>query len=50
MVTGEEIQGFLSNKNRFVDWKEAARIVQANGQIKKMRYGGGHTLYREDLY
>lgn len=47
---GEEIQGFLTDENRFVDRKEAAKMVLSNGQVEKMQYGGGKTLYSEDLY
>ena len=43
---GEYIQGFLTNKNRFVDRKEAAIIAFDAGQIEKQK----QTLYSEDLY
>lgn len=46
---GEYVQGFLTDTNRFVDRKEAAKIAIDSGQIdnlnnKKIR------LYSEDLY
>lgn len=44
---GEEIQGFLTNKNRFVDREEGAIIHQANGH--KLNYSI-KQLYSEDLY
>ena len=43
---GEEIQGFLTSKNRFVDRKEAGEIAFANGQTDELKT----TLYSEDLY
>lgn len=44
---GESIQGFLTNKNRFVNREEAARIFIQNG--RELQY---HTneLFSEDLY
>lgn len=35
---GEEISGFLTNKNRFVDRKEAAEIALNSHQIEKLSY------------
>lgn len=46
---GEEIQGFLTNKNRFVDRKEAAIIALSSGQIAKLNFSSD-SLYSEDLY
>jgi hypothetical protein len=43
---GEEIQGFLTNKNRFVDRKEGGEIAFAAGQTTELKT----TLYSEDLY
>jgi hypothetical protein len=43
---GEEIQGFLTSRNRFVDRKEAGEIAFANGQTDELKT----TLYSEDLY
>ncbi len=44
--TGEHIQGFLTNTNRFVDREEAAIIAFEAKQIKELK----ETLYSEDLY
>jgi len=44
---GEHIQGFLTNKNRFVDRQEAAKIAMAQGQCIDI---GTDDLYSEDLY
>ena len=41
-----EIQGFLTNTNRFVEREEAAQIAFDAGQIKQHTL----TLYSEDLY
>jgi hypothetical protein len=46
---GEEEQGFLTNKNRFVDRQEGWAIAYAAGQIDQSR-GETGTLYSEDLY
>lgn len=43
---GEEIQGFLTNKNRFVDRKEGAEIAYTSGRTSEKK----HLLYSEDLY
>lgn len=43
---GENIQGFLTNTNRFVDRKEGAKIAFEAGQTKENKI----TLYSEDLY
>ena len=43
---GEYEQGFLTNKNRFVDREEAAQIAFDSGQIVQHTI----TLYSEDLY
>lgn len=44
---GEEIQGFLTNKNRFVDRIEGAEIFIENGGV--LGYSKDR-LYSEDLY
>jgi len=44
---GEEVQGFLTNKNRFVDREEGAIIFIENGG--KLKYST-NLLYSEDLY
>lgn len=46
---GEEIQGFLTNVNRFVDRIEGAKIALACKQIIELNYGKD-KLYSEDLY
>ncbi len=46
---GEEIQGFLTSKNRFVDRVEGAKIALESGQIKKLKYHSDR-LFSEDLY
>lgn len=43
---GEYVQGFLTNKNRFVDREEGAIIAFDAGQILEEKL----TLYSEDLY
>jgi len=43
---GEEIQGFLTNKNRFVDREEGGRIAFDAGQTSELK----KTLYSEDIY
>jgi hypothetical protein len=44
--SGENEQGFLTSKNRFVSREEAAQIAFDNGQIKQSTI----SLYSEDLY
>lgn len=46
---GNHVQGFLTNKNRFVDRVEGGRIAVACGQIEKLRFSKDE-LYSEDLY
>jgi len=43
---GEEIQGFITNLNRFVDRKEGAEIAFAAKQTSELK----RILYSEDLY
>ena len=43
---GEEVQGFLTNKNRFVDREEGAKIHTANGH----KIDFENRLFSEDLY
>lgn len=45
---GEEIQGFLTNKNRFVDRKEAMIIARRENQV--ITQTTSDTLFSEDLY
>lgn len=42
----EREQGFLTNKNRFVDRKEGAQIAYRSGQIVELK----ETLFSEDLW
>jgi len=44
-----EIQGFLTNKNRFVDREEAAKIALAAQQIDHLEYSKT-KLFSEDLF
>lgn len=44
--SGPEIQGFLTNKNRFVDREEAAQIAFDAGQTETLL----KRLFSEDLY
>lgn len=46
---GKFVQGFLTNKNKFVDREEGADIALKNGQIKHLSYSKT-KLYSEDLY
>jgi hypothetical protein len=49
--SGEHIQGFLTNKNRFVDRKEALKIALANNQVDPNHLGNSLIgLFSEDLY
>ena len=43
----EDIQGFLTSNNRFVDRKEAYRIALESGQIEEREH---ELLISEDLY
>lgn len=43
-----EVQGFITNKNRFLDRKEALKLVKENGQLKKSLIGS--ELTSEDLW
>lgn len=44
--TKDEVQGFLTNKDRFVDRYEAAKIALASGQIKEPT----ERLFSEDVW
>jgi len=48
--SGESVQGFLTNKNRFVDREEAYLIAEAAGQLNDRPRGGSLQLFSEDLY
>lgn len=43
---GRTIQGFITNKDKFVNRKEAGKIAFACGQTKELE----ETLFSEDLY
>lgn len=45
-ASGKHVQGFLTNKNRFVNREEGGKIAYAAGQTKELK----KTLYSEDLY
>lgn len=45
-IENDSTQGFLTNKNRFVNRREAAEIAFATGQTQKKL----EKLYSEDLY
>lgn len=50
-VTGKSTQGFLTNKNRFVDRKEALKIAIEADQVDKDKLGNPMIgLFSEDLY
>jgi len=48
-ATGSFTQGFLTNKNRFVDRGEAYQVAMQNGQISDIR-PHQQILYSEDLW
>lgn len=49
--SGKNIQGFLTNKNRFVDRKEALEIARTANQINEDELGNPRIgLFSEDLY
>lgn len=47
---GESIQGFLTNKNRFVDREEAMQIALKVGQVEEGKTYNENRLFSEDLY
>jgi len=48
---GDYVQGYLTNKNRFVDRKEAYVIASENDQIiNDLKPISTKVLYSEDLY
>lgn len=47
---GNEVQGFLTSKNRFVDRKEAAIIASEMKQLITEGVTSVSRLYSEDLY
>lgn len=48
--SGEHIQGFLTNKNRFVSREEALIIAEREGQLRKDVETFGNRLFSENLY
>lgn len=50
-IYGPDTQGFLDSKGRFLDRREAYKLAEANGQLKREPGGyGGELLYSEDLW
>ena len=47
---GKYIQGFLTNKNRFVDRVEGLQIALEQNQIIDLKEVRGNRLHSEDLY
>lgn len=47
---GNPVQGFLTNRNRFVDRKEAAQIALATGQVKAEELGNYTDLFSEHVW
>lgn len=47
---GKYVQGFLTNKNRFVDRKEGAEIAWRENQILDKGRANPNHLYSEDIY
>ena len=45
-----EVQGFLTNTNRFIDRVEALEIAKKENQIKDLGQVRGNKLFSEDLY
>jgi hypothetical protein len=51
ITTGEDIQGFITSKDRFVDRKEAYKIAVQSGQVHSNSLQPElKELYSEDLY
>ena len=47
---GENVQGFLTTFNRFVNRREAFEIAKKENQIRDITLINGNQLYSEDLY
>jgi len=47
---GEEVQGFLTSENQFIDRKEARNIAFNAGQIAGREVSDRFNLYSEDLW
>jgi len=48
--TGENEQGFLTSKNRFVSREEGLEIALRENQIINLKEVRGNRLFSEDLY
>jgi len=48
-VPGGKTQGFTTSTGRFVSREEAARIAQAAGQIKRLKYSS-KQLFSEEMW
>jgi hypothetical protein len=46
----EDVQGFLTSDDRFVDREEAMKIAIASGQVPNDETNVGYSLISEDLY
>ena len=46
----ENVQGFITNWNRFVTREDALIIALANGQVLNKEQVRGNQLFSEDLY
>ena len=44
----DQVQGFITSKNRFLNRKEAREFVLSTGQLQTTEFGD--ELYSEDLY
>lgn len=48
--SGENEEGFLTSKNRFVSRQEALQIALSANQVLDLKEIRGNSLYSEDLY
>ena len=48
--SGENEQGFLTSKNRFVSREEALKIALSQNQVIDLKEIRGDRLFSEDLY
>ena len=51
-IRGPDIQGFLDNRGKFLNRREAMRVARAAGQLIRPAVGGyqGPLLFSEDLW
>lgn len=51
-IRGPDIQGFLDNRGKFLNRREAMRVARAAGQLIRPTVGGyqGPLLFSEDLW